>query len=168
MWKNTVFPEFVTLFQMIYCETGGSLGALPRSAGPVPAVFLRHTARASCIWTLCCAGSCRCFYHSEGAEVWKLMQQHSLSLGSESRAGCFQNPSLLYSYFNYYLSVWFCTDCLLSGVIFKSYFYLCVSVFLCKWVSCECRFPWRPEEGVSSPGARVTGNHEVPDVGAGN
>lgn len=34
-------------------------------------------------------------------------------------------------------------------------YYLCVSVLGC---------PWSPEEGIRFPGARVTGNCELPDV----
>lgn len=29
---------------------------------------------------------------------------------------------------------------------------------------CRCRCPWRPEEGGESPGAGISGGHEMPDA----
>lgn len=31
-----------------------------------------------------------------------------------------------------------------------------------------CKYPWRPEEGIISSGAEVTGSWELTDVGATN
>lgn len=44
------------------------------------------------------------------------------------------------------------------------------NVFMCMCMSvhrCVCGYPWRPEEGVRSLGAGVTG-YELPRMGAGN
>lgn len=41
---------------------------------------------------------------------------------------------------------------------------LCVSVSVC---TCEYRPPWRPEVGVGSPGAEVTGGSELCNMGLG-
>jgi hypothetical protein len=35
-------------------------------------------------------------------------------------------------------------------------------------VPCACGYPWRLEEGIGSPGTGITGDHEPPNVGAGN
>jgi hypothetical protein len=42
---------------------------------------------------------------------------------------------------------------------------VCVCVCVCV---CVYRCQWRPEEGVSSPGAEVAGGCELPGVDAGN
>lgn len=44
---------------------------------------------------------------------------------------------------------------------------LCVCVHIHSDM-CVCPCPWRPEEGVESPGARVVDFCELPDMGAGN
>jgi hypothetical protein len=40
--------------------------------------------------------------------------------------------------------------------LFKMYMDVCVPV-----CTCACRSPWRPEEGIGSPGTRVTGSYEL-------
>lgn len=50
---------------------------------------------------------------------------------------------------------------------------LSVCVFVCVCVSVglymqECRYLFRPEEGIRFPGARVTGGYELPNMGLGN
>jgi hypothetical protein len=42
---------------------------------------------------------------------------------------------------------------------------LCVSVYVCTCAH-ECRYPWRPEEGINSPETRVTGSFEPSSGGA--
>lgn len=48
--------------------------------------------------------------------------------------------------------------------LLKSYFYLCVCVWVCGHV---CKFPGRPEEGIRSSEAEVISSYGLPDVGAG-
>ncbi|CAO2626078.1 hypothetical protein LEMLEM_LOCUS19122, partial [Lemmus lemmus] len=45
--------------------------------------------------------------------------------------------------------------------------YLCACVCVSVYMPCVWGFPWRPGEGVESPGARVTGGSELLDVSAG-
>lgn len=53
--------------------------------------------------------------------------------------------------------LFFC--CFLSAISsFFSSFYLCVHV---------CRWPWKPEEGVGSPEADVTGSYEFWELNSG-
>lgn len=47
----------------------------------------------------------------------------------------------------------------------KTILIMCVCVWMC---ACECRYPRRPEEGVESPGAGITGTCETANVGPGN
>lgn len=47
--------------------------------------------------------------------------------------------------------------------VLKTYFSLCMCVHVH-----VCRHPRRPEEGVRSIGAEVTGSSEFPDIGARN
>jgi hypothetical protein len=42
-----------------------------------------------------------------------------------------------------------------------------VCVHLCIMCAHECRYPWKPEEGIGSPGAGVMGGSEMPDVDSG-
>lgn len=54
-------------------------------------------------------------------------------------------------------------------VYFISFSILCV--YMCVYMSvgtCVCGYPRRPEKGVRSPGARATGDRELPDKGAGH
>lgn len=49
----------------------------------------------------------------------------------------------------------------------------CVCVCVCVCVSLglymqECRYLFRPEEGIRFPAARVTGGYELPNMGLGN
>lgn len=50
----------------------------------------------------------------------------------------------------------------MPGVLF--FFFVHISVL----PACECKRPWMVEQGVSSPGAEVTGGCELPCEGAGN
>lgn len=57
-----------------------------------------------------------------------------------------------------------------GGLLFfsylKNYLFIYVFVCLCECMPCVCRCPWRPEEGVGSFGTGISGDCELPDVGA--
>ena len=69
-------------------------------------------------------------------------------------------PRLLKAFFNFVSSM-------VYFYIFIKFYFTFNYVYVWIWAH-ECRYPERPEEGIRSPGAGITGSCEPPDVGAGN